>query len=113
MLGITRNMIGVISVILLTKAAQIHGSMKLKSLNLKKCPRSSVFGDYTVSTIERQNELIAVNERKRYEQGIVEFYHFDTPFTPETEMRLMKAAGFASTEIVRQWENTAIIIARK
>ena len=74
-----------------------------------------VFGDYTVSTMARQNELFAVNERKRCEQGIAddESYHFDTPFTPETEMRLMKAAGFASTEIVRQWQNTTIIIARK
>ena len=74
-----------------------------------------IFGDYTVSTMERQQELLAANEKKRREQGIAEgkFYHFDTPFTPETEMRLMKAAGFTSTEIVRQWENTTIIIARK
>jgi len=58
--------------------------------------------------------LIA-NEMKRKEQGIAdgEFFHFDTPFTAETEMRLMQAAGFVSTEIVRQWENTSIIITRK
>jgi SAM-dependent methyltransferase len=74
-----------------------------------------VFGDYTVSTMEHQNELIAENDRKRCELGITdnEIYHFDTPFTPETEIRLMKGAGFPSTEIVRQWENTTIIIARK
>jgi hypothetical protein len=52
---------------------------------------------------------------KRKAQGIAdgEFFHFDTPFTPETEMRLMTTAGFSSAEIVRQWENTTIIIARK
>jgi len=74
-----------------------------------------VFGDYTVSTIERQQELIKAHDEKRRKQGIVndEFYHFDTPFTPETEMRLMTSAGFQSAEVVQQWENTTIIIARK
>ena len=74
-----------------------------------------ILGDYTVSTIERQQELLVANDAKRREQGIQEgeFYHFDTPFTPETEMRLMKAAGFISGEVVRQWENTSIIIAKK
>ncbi|MDR2571430.1 MAG: class I SAM-dependent methyltransferase [Oscillospiraceae bacterium] len=74
-----------------------------------------VLGDYTVSTIERQHELLVANDKKRKEQGIAdgEFYHFDTPFTPETEIRLMTTAGFASAEIVRQWENTTIIIAKK
>jgi tRNA (cmo5U34)-methyltransferase len=74
-----------------------------------------IFGDYTVQTIERQQELIAVNDMKRREQGIAEgeFYHFDTPFTAETEIKLMTAAGFAAVDIVRQWESTTIIIARK
>lgn len=74
-----------------------------------------VFGDYTVPTIERQQELLDANDAKRKEQGIAEgeFYHFDTPFTPETEMRLLKNAGFTSAEVVRQWENTSIIIAKK
>jgi tRNA (cmo5U34)-methyltransferase len=74
-----------------------------------------IFGDYTVSTMEQQQELLAANDRKRREQGIAEseFYHYDTPFTAETEMKLMEAAGFAAVEIIRQWENTTIIIARK
>ena len=74
-----------------------------------------VFGDCTVPTMERQQELLALNEMKRQEQGISEgeFYHFDTPFTAETEMRLLKMAGFSSAEVVRQWENTTIIVARK
>ena len=74
-----------------------------------------VFGDYTVSTIERKQELLAYKEAKRREQGISdgEYYHIDMPFTPETEIRLMRLAGFSSTEVVRQWESTSIIIARK
>jgi len=86
---------------------KIHASMEAGGV--------FILGDYTVSTIERQQELLAANAAKRREQGIPEseFYHFDTPFTPETEMRLMKAAGFTSAEVVRQWENTSIIIAGK
>ena len=73
-----------------------------------------VFGDYIASTLEQQQELIAENEKRRREQGVNddEFYHFDIPFTVETETRLMKAAGFSNIELVRQWEKTAIIIAR-
>ena len=74
-----------------------------------------IFGDYTVPTWEHQQELWAANLEKRQEQGIDEeaYYHFDTPFTPETEMRLMKEAGFSSMEIVWQRETTSIIIAKK
>jgi RimJ/RimL family protein N-acetyltransferase/phospholipid N-methyltransferase len=74
-----------------------------------------VMGDYTVSTPERQQELMAANEEIRRTQGVPEgaFYHFDTPFTAETETRLMQAAGFASVELMRQWENTSILVGRK
>ena len=74
-----------------------------------------VFGDYTVSTIERQNELLATNIEKRREQKIPdgEFYHFDTPLAPETEVQLLKTAGFVDIEIIRQWDNTSIIIAKR
>jgi len=74
-----------------------------------------IFGDYTVLTMEQQQELLVQNEWLRREQGIAEdeFYHFDTPFTPETEIRLLKEAGFKSIEIARQWERTSIIISKK
>jgi len=74
-----------------------------------------IFGDYTVATLERQQELLLINDVKRREQGIEDgaFYHFDTPFTAETEIRLMKSAGFVSADIIKQWDNTSIIIARK
>ena len=74
-----------------------------------------IFGDYTVKMPKRQQELLLINDIKRREQGIAdgEFYHFDTPFTAETEMRLMKAAGFATADITKEWDSTSIIIARK
>jgi tRNA (cmo5U34)-methyltransferase len=74
-----------------------------------------IYGDYTVRTIELQHELIAASDAKRREQGIAdsEIYHFDTPFTAETEIKLMTAAGFAAAEIIRQWESATIIIAKK
>ncbi|MDR3164558.1 MAG: GNAT family N-acetyltransferase [Synergistaceae bacterium] len=74
-----------------------------------------VFGDYTVTTAERQRELIAAAETQRREQAAPEdeIYHLDIPFTSETEIRLMKAARFASAEVARQWENASIIVARK
>ena len=73
-----------------------------------------IYGDYTVDTAERQQELALINDIKRGAQGIKEgeFYHFDTPFTPELEMQLMKAAGFTSADVIAQWENTSIIIAK-
>ena len=74
-----------------------------------------IFGDYTVSTIQRQQELLAAQNAIRLEQGLTEvcFYHFDIPFTAETECRLMKEAGFRSAMVIRQWENTSIIQANK
>ena len=74
-----------------------------------------IFGDYTVLTIEQQEELLRINAEKRREQGLADdaFYHFDTPFTAETEVRLMRSAGFASADIMRQWDNTSIIVAGK
>ena len=74
-----------------------------------------VFGDYTVTTLERQNEILDGYEKRRSEQGIREdeLYHYDLPFTVDVELRLMKSAGFASMEIIREWENATIIVATK
>ena len=74
-----------------------------------------VLGDYTVKTLERQQEILDAYEKIRIEQGLKEdmLYHFDLPFTAETEMRLMKEAGYASTDIVEEMEYRTIIIARK
>ncbi|MCL2045864.1 MAG: bifunctional N-acetyltransferase/class I SAM-dependent methyltransferase [Oscillospiraceae bacterium] len=74
-----------------------------------------ILGDYTVKTLERQKEILAAYEKIFINQGLNEdtLYHYDLPFTVETEIGLMKEAGFASTEIAEHTEYRAIIIARK
>ena len=74
-----------------------------------------VHGDYTVKTLSRQQELITANDHLRTANGISEgeFYHFDIPFTAETEIKLLKAAGFAHAETVKEWDSTSIFVARK
>ena len=74
-----------------------------------------VHGDYTVKTLSRQQELIAANDRLRATNGIADgkFYHFDIPFTAETEIKLLLAAGFTEVKTARAWENTGVFVARK
>ena len=86
---------------------KIHDALKSDGL--------FVFGDYTVITEEEQQALIEENEKRRKEQNIAEgeFFHFDIPFTADTEMQLMKLAGFASIKLAWQKENASIIVAKK
>lgn len=48
-------------------------------------------------------------------QGIAdaEFYHYDTPLTPQHEIEALYAAGFSSVEILASWGQTFTIKARK
>jgi tRNA (cmo5U34)-methyltransferase len=71
-------------------------------------------GDYTCKTQEEQDLYIKENERLRSENNITEgFYHYDTPFTVETQIKLLKAAGFGNVQLVKEWDNTSIIVADK
>ena len=73
-----------------------------------------VEGDYICKTIEQQLFFISVNERLRKENNITDgFYHYDTPFTIETQIKLLKIAGFTDAQLVKEWESTSIIVARK
>lgn len=56
----------------------------------------------------------AENERIRKEQNIPEgeFYHYDTPCTIDTQLRLFREAGFCDAEMVWRMENTTIIVAK-
>lgn len=40
-------------------------------------------------------------------------FHYDTPLTPEHTMTLLKQAGFESVSLYKQYENTAVIVAKK
>lgn len=73
-----------------------------------------VEGDITCKTMEQQLFHLAENERLRKENNITEgFYHYDTPLTVETQVKLLKNAGFIDVQLGREWEKTSIIVARK
>ena len=72
-------------------------------------------GDYTCKTVDQEQHFQSELIRLRQEEMLTddEFYHYDIPLTVETETRLLYAAGFAAVELVKAWENTSILIARK
>ncbi|MDR2956943.1 MAG: methyltransferase domain-containing protein [Coriobacteriales bacterium] len=74
-----------------------------------------ILGDYVVPSKELETEFLAESERLRHEKGIAaeEFIHFDTPLTVASEISLLKAAGFSSVDLIKQWENTVILVAWK
>lgn len=97
-----------------------HFSEKMKAALYKKIYEALtdggiyVEGDYTVKTMEQQNFYLSENERLKKENVIKDgFYHYDMPFTVQTQIKLLKAAGFTKTEVVKEWENTSIIAAKK
>jgi tRNA (cmo5U34)-methyltransferase len=72
-------------------------------------------GDYTVKTEEEQVFYVSELARFKKEQNLPDgfFYHYDTPMTAENQMKLLKSAGFIDINIVRQWDGTTIITAKK
>ncbi len=71
-------------------------------------------GDRTAKSLEEQKFRISENERLRHEAGIVDgFYHYDIPLTPATQIKLLEMAGFHDVGVIRQWEYTSIIRAKK
>lgn len=71
--------------------------------------------DYMVLDQAEADRLAAENRALRARDGIAEdeYYHFDTPCTVDTQIRLLQAAGFQSVEMVWRHENTTMIVARK
>lgn len=71
--------------------------------------------DYMAETQAEEDYWYSENVRIRKEMNIPEneFYHFDTPCTAPNQIKMFKAAGFASVEKVFRIESTTIIIAKK
>ena len=71
--------------------------------------------DYMVTEQSVEDELFAENARLRWEQGIPEgdHCHFDTPCTIDTQVMLLKKAGFSDVTPVFREGNTTIITAMK
>jgi len=53
--------------------------------------------------------------RLKAEQGIEDndFYHYDTPLTPEHEIEALRESGFASVEMLNRWGATCTLRALK
>ncbi len=72
-----------------------------------------IYGDYMVRTVEEEHHWLAENHRIRSVQGITDgFFHYDTPFAVDTELALLRDAGFTHVEVIRQWGNTTLLCCR-
>lgn len=73
-----------------------------------------VLGDYTVKTPEEEAFYLAESLRLSIETEQPDgSYHYDTPFTKDTETGLLKDVGFTDIRTIRQWESTTIFVAVK
>ncbi len=70
-----------------------------------------ILTDYLAPSEEDERKFFRILEELKRDQGIDdgEFYHYDTPLTPEHEIDILKKAGFSSVTILCQWENTYTI----
>lgn len=86
-----------------------------KILNSLKNDGFYIECDYMAESQAEEDHWYAENARIRKEMNIPEgeFYHYDTPCTIENQIKMFKAAGFASAEKVYRVENTTIIVAKK
>ncbi|MBQ3918354.1 MAG: class I SAM-dependent methyltransferase [Oscillospiraceae bacterium] len=74
-----------------------------------------VLTDYFAADDEEEQRLFAELQRLRREQGITdgEFYHFDTPLTVEHESEALRRAGFTNISVMKRWDTTCTLLARK
>ena len=110
---------GVYDVVLSTYSLH-HFSRELKLSLYRKIYRSLkedgiyIEGDYTAKTTDEENRFIVESERIRKAGGITDgLYHIDIPFTAETQMNLLRQAGYKRVDIRKQWDKTTIFVCRK
>lgn len=85
---------------------RIHASLKKDGCFIE--------GDYTAKSQEEERDLISLNRKLRQEAGIDSgFYHIDIPLAIETQLKVLKKAGFSKAEVRKKWENTAVFICNK
>lgn len=67
-----------------------------------------VLTDYFAESEALEREYFENLRRLKAEQGITSsgFYHYDTPLTAGHEMEVLKSAGFARCEILKNWGAT-------
>lgn len=85
-----------------------------KVFDTLRCGGTFIEGDYTCKTLAEQEQYIKESEQLCNENNTQDGYlHYDIPFTAETQVKLLRAANFSDVEVVREWDNTTIIRARK
>ena len=71
--------------------------------------------DYMVDTQAEEDFFLQENARLRQAQGLDAdgFFHYDTPFTVDNQMALLRQAGFSRVEHRFRKGNTSVILAVK
>lgn len=70
--------------------------------------------DYMVDTQAEQDLYFAELARMKKEQNLPEgYYHYDTPCTVETQISLLRQAGFSSVDRVFRKGGTCMLMAKK
>ena len=74
-----------------------------------------VLTDYFAESDALERECFETFEKLKQKQGIADnaFYHYDTPLTVEHEMAILKEAGFADVEVLRNWSATYTLMAKR
>ncbi len=74
-----------------------------------------VLTDYFAESQEAERFYFSELERLKSRQGLEPdaFYHYDTPMTAEHEIELLREAGFSDARILRSWNSTRTILARR
>ncbi len=84
-------------------------SLYKKIYNSLKPNAVYIEGDYTVRTKDKEVYFQKESERIRKANNIsTGLYHYDTPLSNDTQIRLFLEAGFKIAEIRKQWDNTAV-----
>ena len=74
-----------------------------------------ILTDYFALSDEEERSRRAELLRLRQEQGIRDgaFYHFDTPLTVRHETEALRAAGFSSVTVLKNWGQTVTLRANR
>lgn len=74
-----------------------------------------ILTDYFAASDEEERACRTKLKRLKQEQGIKDdaLYHYDTPLTVEHEMEALRAAGFSSVAVLKNWGATYTLKADK
>ncbi|MBS6196130.1 MAG: class I SAM-dependent methyltransferase [Clostridiales bacterium] len=82
---------------------KLHGSLKEKGF--------FILTDYFSEDETEEKGFFETLAQLKQKQGILdeEFYHYDTPLTPEHEIEALRAGGFSKVEILGRWKSTVMM----